>query len=82
MAHDPLPRLDCCTLYCMFDLLYIQNFTKMSGEQVAKIPNMGMKVMKNERSLASLTSKWPQKVVIFGKVKEKSLTYRVTLPDF
>ena len=44
----------------------------MSQERVAAIPNMGIKGVKNEQFLASLAGhKWPQKVVIFGKVKEK-----------
>ena len=44
----------------------------MSQERVAEIPNMGIKGVKNEQILAPLTGhKWPQKVVIFSKVKEK-----------
>ena len=44
---------------------------------------MGIKGVKNEQFLITLAGhKWPQKVAIFGKVKEKGLTYRVTLPDF
>ena len=55
----------------------------MSQERVAEIPNMGIKGVKNEQFLQSLTGyKWPQKVVIFCKVEEKGQTYRVTLPDF
>ena len=55
----------------------------MSWERVAAIPNMGIKGVKNEQILQSLAGhKWPQKVVIFGKFKDKGLTYRVTLSDF
>ena len=55
----------------------------MSWERVAEIPNMGIKGVKNEQILQSLAGqKWSRKVVIFAKVKEKGLTYRVTLPDF
>ena len=44
----------------------------MSQERVAEIPNMGVKGVRNEQYLSSLTGhKWPQKVVIFGKFKEK-----------
>ena len=50
-------------------------FAKMSWEGFAEIPNKGIKVMKNKQFLSSLAGhKWPQKVVIFGKVKEKGLT--------
>ena len=44
----------------------------MSQERVAAIPNMGIKGLKNEQFFKPLAGhKWPQKVVIFGKVKEK-----------
>ena len=44
---------------------------------------MGIKGVKNKQFFEPLAGhKWPQEVVIFGKVREKGLTYRVTLPDF
>ena len=44
----------------------------MSQEQVAELPNMGIKGVENEQFLKPLAGhKWLQKVVIFGKVKEK-----------
>ena len=43
----------------------------MSWQRVAKIPNMGIKGVKNEQFLSSLAGhEWPQKVVIFGEFEE------------
>ena len=55
----------------------------MSWERVAEVPYMDIKGVKNKQFFEPLAGhKWPQKVAFFGKVKEKGLTYRVTLPDF
>ena len=44
----------------------------MSWERVAELRNMGIKGVKNEQFLSSPAGhKWPQKVVIFGKIKAK-----------
>ena len=44
----------------------------MSQERVAEIPNMGIKGVKNDQFLSSPAGhKWPKKIVIFGKLKEK-----------
>ena len=44
---------------------------------------MDIKGVKNAKFFIPLAGhKCPQKVAFFGKVKEKDLTYRVTLPDF
>ena len=47
----------------------------MSWEQVAALTNMSIKGVKNEQSFKPLAGHiWPQKVAIFGELKEVTLS--------
>jgi hypothetical protein len=56
-----------------FYLSYVLNFTKSPRQPTGTIPNKGIKQVKSDQFSKTLASyNWSHKVMIFGKVKEKS----------